>query len=526
MGSPQHVRRLLIFQEARNPQKATETVYLPVNKLGLPICGPGPELPSILELPLRILKAFTDIFNQPKYKGWSVVSAGPYHDTSEEGKYYAVVLEQARDQLHPQDSTDSLLHRLDWDSKKLLIFRKDGAQFRLFNFPGLPLTKNCPIIAEGRKNLVIDPVLLTRVSGVISDDEATFGGFTFHLSFTDDVKDFYFVLLEKRSSVVDSASFGASSADNIKPELADVVAEWTAAPPAHNNPISNHHDWDSESPELATDHHDWFSEAPVSVTDRYGGRTAVGEWTALTPIDFSNYQGAPEPTTDHSGWCPSVNDANVNACAETPYEAPVYVTTNNDNNDNNNDGWNIKHECSSWTYRPKVTHWGSSSTCDDSPYPSPKSPVLTPASTPAPTTIVGPHEHNTATVVRGLPGYNSNSIYNWHTDGCDYDYSDSRSQVPGAIIGWVDSHISSDPDTGTLGRGHGPGPLTSTSTASASCGFRIGFPSIIDYDMDSDYGFTVRDWAEGPNEVDFRVLGIRPVSENPAILFDGVLKGW
>ena len=27
----------------------------------------------------------------------AVVSAGPYHDTSEEGKYYAVVLEQVRD---------------------------------------------------------------------------------------------------------------------------------------------------------------------------------------------------------------------------------------------------------------------------------------------------------------------------------------------------------------------------------------------------------------------------------------------
>lgn len=65
-------RRLLIFQEARNPSNMSEIVYLPVNKLGLPICGPGPELPSILELPLRILRAFTEIFNQPKYKGWYV----------------------------------------------------------------------------------------------------------------------------------------------------------------------------------------------------------------------------------------------------------------------------------------------------------------------------------------------------------------------------------------------------------------------------------------------------------------------
>ncbi|OOQ90501.1 hypothetical protein PEBR_04231 [Penicillium brasilianum] len=97
MNKPQHPqpsRRLVIFQETRNPHNTAEVVYLPVNKLGLPICGDGPDLPSILELPLRILKVFTDIFNQPKYKGWAVLSAGRYHDTSEEGKFYAVILEQ------------------------------------------------------------------------------------------------------------------------------------------------------------------------------------------------------------------------------------------------------------------------------------------------------------------------------------------------------------------------------------------------------------------------------------------------
>ncbi|KAJ5370443.1 uncharacterized protein N7496_006535 [Penicillium cataractarum] len=98
MNKPQHPqpsRRLLIFQETRNPHNTAEVLYLPVNKLGLPICGDGPDLPSILELPLRILKVFTDIFNQPKYKGWAVLSAGRYHDTSEEGKFYAVILEQS-----------------------------------------------------------------------------------------------------------------------------------------------------------------------------------------------------------------------------------------------------------------------------------------------------------------------------------------------------------------------------------------------------------------------------------------------
>lgn len=72
-GPPSHAsRRLLIFQETRNPQNLAETIYLPVNKLGLPICGDGPEMPSVLELPLRVLRVFTDIFNQPKYKGWYV----------------------------------------------------------------------------------------------------------------------------------------------------------------------------------------------------------------------------------------------------------------------------------------------------------------------------------------------------------------------------------------------------------------------------------------------------------------------
>ncbi|KAF7117590.1 hypothetical protein CNMCM5793_006642 [Aspergillus hiratsukae] len=104
---PRLSRRLLIFQEARNPSNMSEIVYLPVNKLGLPICGPGPELPSILELPLRILRAFTEIFNQPKYKGWAVLAAGPYHDTLEEGKYYAVVLEQTHTHAHAREEAVS-----------------------------------------------------------------------------------------------------------------------------------------------------------------------------------------------------------------------------------------------------------------------------------------------------------------------------------------------------------------------------------------------------------------------------------
>ncbi|KAJ6145091.1 hypothetical protein N7470_008986 [Penicillium chermesinum] len=86
-------RRLLVFQETRNPQNQSEIVYLPVNKLGLPICD-GPELPSILELPLRILKVFTEMFNQPKYKGWAVLSPVLTMTRQRRGSFYAVVLEQ------------------------------------------------------------------------------------------------------------------------------------------------------------------------------------------------------------------------------------------------------------------------------------------------------------------------------------------------------------------------------------------------------------------------------------------------
>ncbi|KAL4782988.1 hypothetical protein BJX76DRAFT_331208 [Aspergillus varians] len=120
-------RRLLIFQETplqspANPLTSTPTShgipyqqpqaqfqYTPINKLGLPVHGPG-SLPdglgvgSLLNLPLRVLSAFTEIFNGVKYKGWAIVAAGPYNDPTlgvgspggvgGTGKFYAVVLEQ------------------------------------------------------------------------------------------------------------------------------------------------------------------------------------------------------------------------------------------------------------------------------------------------------------------------------------------------------------------------------------------------------------------------------------------------
>ncbi|KAL3434065.1 hypothetical protein BDV09DRAFT_170611 [Aspergillus tetrazonus] len=115
-------RRLLIFQETpiQHPQSPTNPLtpspqglpyqvqqsaqqfqYIPINKLGLPVQGPGslPEglgVGSLLNLPLRVISAFTEIFNGPKYKGWAIVAAGPYNDPTlgVTGKFYAVVLEQ------------------------------------------------------------------------------------------------------------------------------------------------------------------------------------------------------------------------------------------------------------------------------------------------------------------------------------------------------------------------------------------------------------------------------------------------
>ncbi|KAL6239820.1 hypothetical protein BDW75DRAFT_197473 [Aspergillus navahoensis] len=124
-------RRLLIFQETPlqqsqsptnpltpNPQgvpyqvqrSAQQFQYIPINKLGLPVHGPG-SLPdglgvgSLLNLPLRVIGAFTEIFNGPKYKGWALVAAGPYNDPTlgVTGKFYAVVLEQ----ISPPDGGSS-----------------------------------------------------------------------------------------------------------------------------------------------------------------------------------------------------------------------------------------------------------------------------------------------------------------------------------------------------------------------------------------------------------------------------------
>jgi hypothetical protein len=71
-------KRLLIFRETKNPDNQGESVFTAVNTQGLPICGAAPyfgaqsSFGAVTELPLRVLKAFTEIFNTPKYKNWYV----------------------------------------------------------------------------------------------------------------------------------------------------------------------------------------------------------------------------------------------------------------------------------------------------------------------------------------------------------------------------------------------------------------------------------------------------------------------
>ncbi|KAM0105001.1 hypothetical protein ACP6JE_000326 [Aspergillus fumigatus] len=132
-------RRLLIFQEARNPSNMSEIVYLPVNKLGLPICGSGPELPSILELPLRILRAFTEIFNQPKYKGC----------------YPALQMEYL-----------------------LLIFRKwpETETYWLINRPGLPVSRHSPLVYNIPSDPILIPELLASLTETLTSDLAVYMG--------------------------------------------------------------------------------------------------------------------------------------------------------------------------------------------------------------------------------------------------------------------------------------------------------------------------------------------------------------
>lgn len=94
------LRRLLIFREVPGPTTTTpartgatgttaagttggphaEVANLvPVNTAGLPIASSVSTSTSeredwISALPLRVIRAFTDIFNQPRYKNWFVVS--------------------------------------------------------------------------------------------------------------------------------------------------------------------------------------------------------------------------------------------------------------------------------------------------------------------------------------------------------------------------------------------------------------------------------------------------------------------
>jgi hypothetical protein len=72
----QRPKRLLILQETKST--ALESAYVPINTLGLPIAGPGPYFPdcstTVSNLPLKVIKSFTEIFNSPRYKNWFVIS--------------------------------------------------------------------------------------------------------------------------------------------------------------------------------------------------------------------------------------------------------------------------------------------------------------------------------------------------------------------------------------------------------------------------------------------------------------------
>lgn len=94
------LRRLLIFREVPGPTTTTPTTtasttttapatttghhaevanLVPVNTAGLPISSSVSTSASekedwISALPLRVIRAFTDIFNQPRYKNWFVLS--------------------------------------------------------------------------------------------------------------------------------------------------------------------------------------------------------------------------------------------------------------------------------------------------------------------------------------------------------------------------------------------------------------------------------------------------------------------
>ncbi|KAI9041621.1 uncharacterized protein KD926_006695 [Aspergillus affinis] len=79
-------------------------------------------------------------------------------------------------------------------SKILLIFsQQDG---KILNYPGLPMTKPCPMIATSQKSLVVDARLLISVSIELQSD-AVYCGYHFHMSFQDDDKKFLFVILHK-----------------------------------------------------------------------------------------------------------------------------------------------------------------------------------------------------------------------------------------------------------------------------------------------------------------------------------------
>ncbi|KAL2011605.1 hypothetical protein VTN00DRAFT_4323 [Thermoascus crustaceus] len=217
-------RRLLILKEMRNPHNQVETVYVTVNTHGLLICGSGPELPSLLDLPLRTLTGFTEMFNRSKYQNWAIVGAAPYHDTSEEGKFYAVVLEQsftltslpsttlfsqhtATNVSHLDNSNNKARHSIlslmkvenegkntspsttesmvlveeqnkapdlaQLGTRKLLVFHhnEEEDKVKLVNHPGLRVSETSPYSTNNRCNAT-NSVLLAEITRLLTEDAA------------------------------------------------------------------------------------------------------------------------------------------------------------------------------------------------------------------------------------------------------------------------------------------------------------------------------------------------------------------
>ncbi|PLB43897.1 hypothetical protein P170DRAFT_430903 [Aspergillus steynii IBT 23096] len=142
-------------------------------------------------------------------------------------------------------------------SKLLLIFAKKNNQILPLNCPGLPITDSCPIIATGKKNFVTDPLLLLHISSSIKSKPAKYGGYFFHLSFQDEDKQFYYVILQKGDSDVAETKSASDPITNESGWADDdhLAGGWDVL---HHPDIQaiDQTEWCSTHPDPAVDSHD------------------------------------------------------------------------------------------------------------------------------------------------------------------------------------------------------------------------------------------------------------------------------